>query len=131
VTHTYDDGEVAVRRRRCAGCGLRVVTQELPRAPLAPPLPRETLWILHDLPRRRIWIGLDWPAPEEGAEGQELRHLGRFVAVDASLEARFRAHFAAAHLDAGWYQERVAAPLRRLLEVDPRARLGSPAGGPP
>lgn len=131
VTHTYDDGEVALRRRSCAGCGLRVVTEERPSTPLAAPVPRETLWILHHLSRQRVWIGFDWPTPAEGVATTELKHLGRFVAVGAALEARFRVHFAAARLEGSWYDEQVAASLRRLLKVDPRGRLGSPVGGPP
>ena len=127
VTHTYDDGELAVRRRRCARCGLRVVTEERSTTTAPAPAPRETLWVLHDLSRRRVWIGFDWPP---GSESEELRHLGRFLAVDAALEARFRVHFAAARIEASWYEERVALALRRLLELDPRGRLGSPAGGP-
>lgn len=122
VTHTYDDGQVARRRRRCERCGLRVVTEERVNAPRPAPAPRETLWVLHDRACGRVWLGRAWPTPAEG-----LEHLGRFVAVDAAFEARFRAHFSAAHLEESWYREQVAVPLRRFLGLDPRGRLGAPS----
>jgi len=125
VTHTYDDGASALRRRRCPSCGLRVLTEERPTSAPARPGPRETLWVLHDRSGERVWIGFEWPE-----EAPDLLHLGRFIAVDTGFGERFRAHFAAAHLEESWYREQVVVPLRRLLKLDPRGRLGAPSGGP-
>lgn len=124
VTHSQDRGATFLRRRRCRGCDLRLVTQEQPLGADSRAQDEEVLFVLKDPYAGQLWLGVPWPKRAV----PDLVHIGDFRPMGRWLEPRFLEHYAAWRRESQWFDDSIESRVRLMLELDPRGYL---VGGQP